>query len=97
AAVSAMDETDAPARPCAASVLLMVTPATLPPTVSASVAPRATAGAVKARRFAAAAGDGAAVAAGNGPAVGRAGAGRRCSHCQNAAAELSIAGGTFVA
>src|SRR5947207_7610593 len=44
AAVSAMDETDAPARPCAASVLRTATPATLPPTVSVSVAPRATAG-----------------------------------------------------
>src|SRR5437763_10249777 len=85
AAVSAMDETDAPARPCAASVLRMATPATLPPTVSASVAPRASAGAVMAGGSAAAPGDGAAAAPGDGVAVGRARAGRRCCHRQNAA------------
>src|ERR671938_796512 len=61
ATVSEMHETDTPARPCAASVPLMVTPATVPPTVSASVAPRASAGAVTEGRPAAARGDGAAL------------------------------------
>src|SRR5919198_5838590 len=89
AAVSEMDETDTPARPCAASVPLMVTPATLPPTVSASVAPRASAGAVTEGRPAAARGDGA--------ALGTTEACPECSQRQIAMAGLSSAGGTVVA
>src|SRR5919202_98596 len=89
AAVSEMDETDTPARPCAASVALMATPATVPPTVSASVAPRASAGAVTEGRPAAARGDGA--------ALGRTGASPECSQRQIAMAGLSIAGGAVVA
>src|SRR5205085_2134677 len=89
AAVSEMDETDTPVRPCAASVLLMASPATLPPTVSASVAPRASAGAVTEGRPAAARGDGA--------ALGRTGACPECSQRQISMAGLSIAGRTVVA
>jgi hypothetical protein len=87
-AVSEMDETDVPARPCAASVPLMATPATLPPTVSASVAPRASAGAVTEGRPAATRADGV--------DLGRTGACPECSQRQIAMAGLSIAGGTVI-
>src|SRR5437763_2305764 len=88
-AVSEMEETDTPARPCAASELLMATPATLPPTVSASVAPRASAGAVTE--------GGPAAVRGDGTALGRTGACPECSQRQISMAGLSIAGRTVVA